>query len=77
MATTIYDPRNDLPQRSAEARKRVLNYVVVVLLLVIFGAVRLPVETRLTHEQQAGSFGNVKLNLGLREKLGQLGFLAA
>ena len=34
-------------------------------------------ETRLTREHQAADFGNVKLNLGLRAKIGQLGFLAA
>lgn len=45
--------------------------------LLIFGAVRLPVETRLTQEHRAASFGNVRLNLDMRERIGQLGFLAA
>lgn len=45
--------------------------------ILIFGAVRLPYEMRLTREHHAASFGNVKLNLDLRERIGQMGFLAA
>ena len=46
-------------------------------LLGLFGVVRLPLETRLTHERQAARFGTVNMNLSLREQLGQGGFLAA
>jgi hypothetical protein len=56
---------------------RIRSYIWVTVLLLAFGAVRLPVETRLTAENHANYFGTVKLNLALREKVGQLGFLAA
>ena len=52
-------------------------FVAVTVLLLAFGTARLPCETRLTRELHAADFGNVKLDLGLRAKLGQLGFLAA
>ena len=58
-------------------RKRMQSQLAAALLLLMFGFVRFPVEARLTREHQAARFGNVKLNLGLREKIGQLGFLAA
>jgi hypothetical protein len=56
---------------------RLRSYVLVAVLLLGFGAVRLPMETRLTAEHRAAYFGTVKLNLALRERIGQLGFLAA
>ena len=56
---------------------RLRSYVLVAVLLLAFGVARLPVETRLTAEHRAAYFGTVKLNLALREKIGQLGFLAA
>jgi hypothetical protein len=56
---------------------RIRSYVLVAVLLLVFGIVRLPVETRLTAEHRAAYFGTVKLNLALREQIGQLGFLAA
>lgn len=66
-----------LPVAVAVGRRRLGSYGIVVLILAVFGLARVPVETRLTQEHQAASFGNVKMNLGLREKIGQLGFLAA
>ena len=57
--------------------RTMLRLAAVALLLVAFGAARLPWEARLTREHQAASFSTVKLNLGLRAKIGQLGFLAA
>ena len=57
--------------------KRRAWYWLAVALMVIFGFVRLPYETRLTQEHQAADFGRVKLDLNLRERLSQLGFLAA
>ncbi len=77
MSTADFADPSDLPVMAADRRRRLLYHALVVLLLLLFGMVRLPVETQLAHEHQAASFGNVKLNLGLREKLGQLGFLAA
>ena len=53
------------------------RFAVVALLLLAFGAARIPWETRLTQEHHAADFSNVKLSLGLRAKIGQLGFLAA
>jgi hypothetical protein len=47
------------------------------VLVVVFGFVRLPLETKLNRQHQAADFGRVKLDLSLRERLGQLGFLAA
>lgn len=51
--------------------------VVAALVILLFGWVRLAPESRLTRENHAASFGNTQLNLALRDKVGQLGFLAA
>ena len=59
------------------SRRVYASYAAVVALLLVFGAIRLPLETTLTREHRNANFGNVKLNLSLREKVGQLGFLAA
>ncbi|HJT81369.1 MAG TPA: hypothetical protein VJ719_09245 [Chthoniobacterales bacterium] len=45
--------------------------------LVLFGAVRLPIEHGLTVQQERLRFTRVPLGLDLREQLGQLGFVAA
>ncbi len=74
---TTQDPLRELTGMAADRKRRLLRWTVAVLILVAFGMARLPVETRLTQEHQANSFGTVKLNLGLREKIGQMGFLAA
>ncbi len=50
---------------------------VVVAALLLFGAVRLPLEIRLNEEHRAAFFHGAKLNLGLRQQIGQLSFLAA
>ena len=76
MMTTLA-PLGELTGLAAERRKRLWRWMITALVLALFGAVRLPVETRLTQERQAAAFGTVKLNLGLREKIGQMGFLAA
>ena len=57
--------------------KRKLGSLLAIVLILGFGVVRLPLETALTRQHQAGGFGRVKLDLSLRERLGQLGFLAA
>ncbi len=73
----MHQPLAELTGMAADRRKRFLRCAIAALVLATFGAARLPVETRLTQEHQADSFGTVKLNLGLREKVGQMGFLAA
>ncbi|HEX4640244.1 MAG TPA: hypothetical protein VH252_02600 [Chthoniobacterales bacterium] len=45
--------------------------------VVLFGAIRLPLEHRLTEMHRALHFRAVDFNLDLREQLGQLGFVAA
>ncbi|HEY8903125.1 MAG TPA: hypothetical protein VIM48_05430 [Chthoniobacterales bacterium] len=50
---------------------------IAILLLLIFGGVRLPLEIRLAQEQQAAGFHSTALNLPLREQIGQAGFIAA
>lgn len=53
------------------------RWAAILILLLAFGTARLFWEPRLTREQHATDFGNVKLDLGLRAKIGQMGFLAA
>ena len=62
-----------LPSRKPQYKA----YALATALLLVFGAIRLPLEMALTREHRQASFGNVQLNLGLRSKIGQLGFLAA
>lgn len=49
----------------------------VSLLLLVFGALRLPIESALTVQHRSAYFHQAKLTLDLREQIGQLGFLAA
>jgi len=49
----------------------------VVALLLTFGALRLPIEAALTAQHRSAYFHQAQLGLGLREQVGQLGFLAA
>jgi hypothetical protein len=51
--------------------------IIATLLLVVFGAIRLPIESHIGAEQRQSHFRGAELNLDLREKLGQLGFVAA
>ncbi len=67
---------DQMPATDAVGRRRTRNFFFVALLLFVFGAIRLPVETRLTQEHEAAAFGGVKLNLGLFQKIGQMSFLA-
>ena len=53
------------------------RYAIAFLLLLVFGAVRLPVERRLNEAHEAEQFRGVKLDLSMRERLGQGGFIAA
>lgn len=52
-------------------------YALALALILLFGAVRLPVEQTLTEDHRAAFFHGAKLNLDLRQQIGQLGFLAA
>ena len=50
---------------------------IVGLLLLGFGALRLPIESALTGQHRSAYFDGARLGLDLREQIGQLGFLAA
>lgn len=50
---------------------------IVGLLLLAFGAFRLPIESALTDEHRSAYFHTAQLGLDLREQIGQLSFLAA
>jgi tetratricopeptide (TPR) repeat protein len=49
----------------------------IVAILLAFGALRLPMEHRLSAEHRALHFQGVEFDLSLREQIGQLGFVAA
>lgn len=51
--------------------------LLALLALLVFGFVRLPLELRLERAARAASFHGVKLDLGLFERVGQMGFVAA
>jgi hypothetical protein len=51
--------------------------VVVVLGLALFGAAKLPMEHAISQTHRNLHFRSVDFNLGLREQVGQLGFIAA
>jgi len=54
-----------------------MRVLAVLLGVLLFGAVRLPMEHALTETHRALHFRAVDFNLDLREQLGQLGFVAA
>ena len=51
--------------------------VLVSVILVMLGAIKLPIEHDLAVSHRQENFRGVEFNLDLREKLGQLGFVAA
>lgn len=51
--------------------------LLALLIIAVFGAVRLPLEQALTAEHRRAYFHGAQLDLDLRQQLGQLGFLAA
>jgi hypothetical protein len=53
------------------------RFTVVAATLLVFGAAKLPIEKRLNAEYREAFFHGAKLNLGLRQQIGQMGFLAA
>jgi hypothetical protein len=65
-----------LPPRPLRQRTW-FRFAQVAAVLLIFGAVRLPIEVRLNNEYREAFFHGAKLNLSLRQQIGQLGFLAA
>lgn len=54
-----------------------IRFLVVTACLLVFGAIRLPIERDLAAVDRQLHFHGVELDLNLREHLGQLGFMAA
>jgi len=59
------------------ARRNWFRITVVTAFLLVFGAARVPLEVRLNEEHRAAFFHGAKLNLSLRQQIGQVSFLAA
>src|SRR6266566_3960358 len=53
------------------------RFISVVIILFVFGAIKLPAERAIFAQHRQEHFRSVEFNLDLREKLGQLGFIAA
>ena len=54
-----------------------IRFVSIVIILFAFGAIKLPAERTIFAQHRQEHFRSVEFNLDLREKLGQLGFIAA
>src|SRR5947207_6036372 len=54
-----------------------MRLLLVLVTLIVIGAIKLPVERDLAVIHRQEHFRGVEFNLNLREKLGQLGFIAA
>ncbi len=54
-----------------------IRFAAVLATVLAFGAIRLPIESRLVSEHRSLHFHGVEFNLNLREQIGQLGFVAA
>jgi hypothetical protein len=54
-----------------------IRFVSIVIILFAFGAIKLPAERTIFAQHRQEHFRSVEFNLNLREKLGQLGFIAA
>ena len=54
-----------------------MRFFLVLVLVLVFGAIKLPVERDLLMQHRQERFRGVEFNLDLREKIGQLGFVAA
>src|SRR5216117_1721648 len=54
-----------------------MRLLLVLVILIVVGAIKLPVERDLAVIHRQEHFRGVQFNLDLREKLGQLGFIAA
>ena len=64
-------------QKSFSADRSWVRFAAVAAVLLLFGAIRIPIETRLNEQYRSAFFHGAKLTLGLRQQIGQLGFLAA
>jgi hypothetical protein len=53
------------------------RFTAVLAILLLSGAIRVPIETRLNAEYRAAFFHGAKLDISLRQQIGQTGFLAA
>jgi hypothetical protein len=51
--------------------------LIAIAMLLVFGAIRLPFERQLEQEGKAAFFHGAKFNLELRQRLGQMAFVAA
>ena len=54
-----------------------LRKVLAIVLLLVFGAAMLPLQGFVARQAQAAHFRKTSLDIGLRERIGQSGFLAA
>jgi tetratricopeptide (TPR) repeat protein len=54
-----------------------MRVLLVLVILIVLGAIKLPIERDLAVIHRQEHFRGVEFNLDLREKLGQLGFIAA
>jgi hypothetical protein len=54
-----------------------MRFAVILAIVFGFGALKLPMEHNLLAQHRQSHFGAVEFNLGLREQIGQLGFIAA
>ena len=61
----------------AVGRRGDRRLVLAIVLLLVIGAIKLPLEHNLSLEHERLHFGKVEFNLNLREQIGQLGFVAA
>jgi hypothetical protein len=58
-------------------QRRWCRLTAVFLFLLIFGAIRVPLEVELNKEHRAAFFHGAKLDMSLRQQIGQMSFLAA
>jgi hypothetical protein len=65
-----------LPQKNYKDRTW-FRFSAVIAMLLAFGAVRIPIESRLEADYRAEHFFTADLNLGLYQRIGQESFLAA
>ena len=54
-----------------------IRQAIAIVLLVIFGSIKMPVEKFLDAAQEQAGLRNSRINVELRERVGQMGFLAA
>ena len=72
------DAPEDAPSFTRPLRERTwFRFFSVVATLLLFGVIRLPIEVKLNKEHRDAFFHGAKLNLHLREEIGQVAFLAA